>query len=1488
MDLTEQIIELLFDNMKDKSNTIDISSRKTLLEMTNKSLDKIINVSIKIFQQIINDISSNDVLNEWLESYVILISDILDKSIKNKAEFCHFEKLLDFILVNIKESFAYNENDKSHQIKKERIAILIRLIPSLSSNELKVVISKILSLFITGQSPNKIVINILISLAKEFKNQVLFNFTEVISKLLPILSTINDESSKSLYCNLFSYIAEGIITSLEDENLNKQVVKIHLDAVSPLFKTIFDLLNSQWILTYKSKTIINTCILISTIISSNESTVLGLISTNLKKESLSESSYLINSFKKYLELTCTETVSIDSNTILSLLFPFISSPQISPNVKEFNADYNKIKSEILQIFKLILSEKTILFLLTKIDSNNSNDKLSAIYCLKALMLSSKDYFCVDKVLISITKCTHETDPELKYAVIETLYVLFQKNLIKSDSSNRLLTYLIKESSINLNNSEKELYSNSTYPFTTSNKTNKERSEYVLMEVSILFPSLYFPFIFDMICDDKYNSSTNIISRLVLCCFPKIDSSELNVKCNYKLLIKLMEINSIPLFKMLLKFIHNDFDVLTSTDYSIDKILNCIVDTTLYNNLISTSLDNLKAVTSNKKSSLIRVIGHIIAHSKDNTINNVDTLMSICYPEYKNNTVDANITPTIIDKETKVSIADAFGYIAKLDLDLILDKTTAILKSQIKYNKPTGFSALFSSPKENLVLSNEIKSQIIFCLGRIATNSKVEMLSSRLDTYFLSQIDLLFSSESVIIKESCVYAYHCIFSSLERLSSSYLGSELFILKNRELYINNMIDLFKQSKRAVFKAEVLLCISSLIQLDPPLDVKMIKDILDLGFSLVNDENNDIIAPFNSLIKACLSHESYISNNELFSNWDMFNYLLNTIIAKEHYALVEAVLFNKKVMTFNNQKEKNNWIDAIVMLISVNNKINITIIISRLLTSINLFDLTIDSNESDLVREIVKGFKDFSNDNITYFINQLLKNTENSVSLQIIKQLIQSKEDLNTSEILRLITNKSSLSNELLDITDTITNTNLDGLIKICLDDKLSLPFTICLSLVIQKTSKNEIKLKKILSIITDIINNESPGVDDKPNYEVSACTLILGVILQDLNDKESKVFEVIRKFFPQLLSTLILRVGSMHSINYSKGIFQSNEEDPRNQTVWTLQNLMKFSNFEIAIDDIQKRLLLCREYDEGIYELMLIVCSRLSFDNQLAMFEFMKDFLDRSWNGQRVVVITCISQFVYNLNVLKENKEIRDSLTIELIKGLSDPDEFARKMSIRGLGNLTKVYLDACNNIDKEEEKLDLKKVVLDETYDNSLKYIIDKISDSSECVVIESLKTLSYIVEYLSLKALLPFMTTLLSKIRPTFDHSNFTIRQFGFYLYNTIISLLEIKDLDQRLTQIIIDQAKVNLVSLLLHICDESILVRKNAIKCLSSCLRNVYHHEMEINEIKDDNLDYYEEVITKVIKLMNDDKNHHLVNTMNHQQSSQENINLTNQIMKI
>ena len=67
---------------------------------------------------------------------------------------------------------------------------------------------------------------------------------------------------------------------------------------------------------------------------------------------------------------------------------------------------------------------------------------------------------------------------------------------------------------------------------------------------------------------------------------------------------------------------------------------------------------------------------------------------------------------------------------------------------------------------------------------------------------------------------------------------------------------------------------------------------------------------------------------------------------------------------------------------------------------------------------------------------------------------------------------------------------------------------------------------------------------------------------------------------------------------------------------------------------CLDDglIHSKLIDNTEYDEAIYELILIYCKKTDFDKQKQFFECLEPFLNKDFDGHRVVSISCVAQLV----------------------------------------------------------------------------------------------------------------------------------------------------------------------------------------------------------------------------------------------------------------
>lgn len=193
-------------------------------------------------------------------------------------------------------------------------------------------------------------------------------------------------------------------------------------------------------------------------------------------------------------------------------------------------------------------------------------------------------------------------------------------------------------------------------------------------------------------------------------------------------------------------------------------------------------------------------------------------------------------------------------------------------------------------------------------------------------------------------------------------------------------------------------------------------------------------------------------------------------------------------------------------------------------------------------------------------------------------------------------------------------------------------------------------------------------------------------------------------------------------------------------------------------------------------------------------------------------------------------------------------------------------------------------------MLDKAYDSTLNYIIEKISDPSENVIIESLQSLQHMVEYLSIKALTPYMTNLLKALRPCFDSNNPNVRSLGFTLFNNILELLNEENSinEPNLEKIIKEQVHNHLVSLLLHSNDEYLLVRKNSLKCLHKALKAICNVDsVEVyDNLKEKNTDdqlLFDELMEWTTSLIHEKYPekvpYHIQNLINHSLSTQDSI---------
>ena len=723
----------------------------------------------------------------------------------------------------------------------------------------------------------------------------------------------------------------------------------------------------------------------------------------------------------------------------------------------------------------------------------------------------------------------------------------------------------------------------------------------------------------------------------------------------------------------------------------------------------------------------------------------------------------------------------------------------------------------------------------------------------------------------------------------------------------------------------------------------------------------------------------------SNEIESNRDNPEEIHNNsnrIVVKSHvvYALISFVKAKKSVKV-NNINELRSWCVSVICILyfvfdetnsDISDKQELFLLIIRLLTGIEIYDNIDYTNQDSFIISLAKAVKTKLPNEIYIFFTKLvltlITSQQPSISdyastlqstlilnaIDIFQQQPSNNDQDGQSNIMQLITQFANdiinTLNDIIQLDQTETSYKINNLLhtvstlstinlNVILDSIFTynhgnVAFPLPLRLITQCLCDDKTKIANTFAKITDIINNSDPGAHDHPNQTICRSTVILGTMLETQNPN---IQSLIEKALSQLLCTLLLRIGSAHSITTPSTV--PKEEDPRNQAIWALQQLMLYyqqpelSGCIDSTGSIAKKLLSSSEYDEGIYELLTIFCKVTSLNTHAVIFDFLYGFIDRTYSGQRVTVATCYAVFVNfampypkstegNVNEFDVHKW-RSSLIEELTKMLVDSDEKVRKMAIRGICNLFSVYLNCCVNIDqyitpsltneansnldiieyeRESTKQRLKEEIISSYISTSIvNNLIEKLSDTSETVALESLTTLQQIVEFLSIKIVIPCISNLLLKVRDCFEHPSFNIRALGFGVFNRVISLLCVNEdyehnefnsnymLDSKTAEIIKEQIQVNLISLMLHSVDDTINVANSSLKCLLKALIVISNLDFkEVYEDKKRNSDhntyeafmqFIEIVIDNLTPLYSEKIVYHINNCLAHSLSNQDNI---------
>lgn len=218
-------------------------------------------------------------------------------------------------------------------------------------------------------------------------------------------------------------------------------------------------------------------------------------------------------------------------------------------------------------------------------------------------------------------------------------------------------------------------------------------------------------------------------------------------------------------------------------------------------------------------------------------------------------------------------------------------------------------------------------------------------------------------------------------------------------------------------------------------------------------------------------------------------------------------------------------------------------------------------------------------------------------------------------------------------------------------------------------LQVLAKEKALLLRLLNHFTDTLNNSDPAPKGRPNKLVQAATVALGHLFT-VND--SSIGMVVKKYFPQLFGTFLLRIGTT-----AEGLCAQ-------QTAAAFMNFLHASGNEsmaMALEGNRLSRVNRELYDEVISELAGLFCRHHPGKREL-LLQFMHPatgggFLERPFPGHRVATVAALSQIVGSSRSNGGGNfelESMASVVQSLLKCVSDEHGTVRKQAMRGLGQL----------------------------------------------------------------------------------------------------------------------------------------------------------------------------------------------------------------------
>eukprot|EP00999_Lentomonas_sp_LEN2_P003055 NODE_90_length_2355_cov_91.093357_g69_i0.p1 GENE.NODE_90_length_2355_cov_91.093357_g69_i0~~NODE_90_length_2355_cov_91.093357_g69_i0.p1 ORF type:complete len:766 (-),score=168.20 NODE_90_length_2355_cov_91.093357_g69_i0:57-2057(-) len=405
----------------------------------------------------------------------------------------------------------------------------------------------------------------------------------------------------------------------------------------------------------------------------------------------------------------------------------------------------------------------------------------------------------------------------------------------------------------------------------------------------------------------------------------------------------------------------------------------------------------------------------------------------------------------------------------------------------------------------------------------------------------------------------------------------------------------------------------------------------------------------------------------------------------------------------------------------------------------------------------------------------------------------------------DAMKTISNEQTLNGALHSIR-TLTNHHMllmaDELLK------FDIPHDPHVVKMVQHLAKDANLNEDIMKHYIDILNNMQPYLE-KPKGKTFLkeanplpmhATLALGEMFE-VEEMENPLKENVALVF----GTLLLRIGSVHGIKKEDAMKRDLVEDSL-QTFEKFLTCIKDEDVLAVIQGDDRAKFTETEFYEGFILLADAVHDSYA-DHVKDIVTHLTPFLSVNFDTQRITVAAIFTAFICHCS---EQTDLLNTLINCLLFRSSDSDLMVKRLVLRGMGNVA-------DNGEEETNKYST-------TILSSLMSGVEDPSGNTPELTLEAMNALAKIMGVVDGRSVVSILVNICMKLRPNYESQNEEIRASAIRLFGSLYRFG-----DGPCKSLFYDQIHQNLVSLLLHLNDESeevIKVSKTTLKQLGPLLQ--------------------------------------------------------------